>query len=530
MASGDFEQDSRLDVSGLNLNAALDIGGMQPTLGGVAKGLMPRNRLLWRIQHGRQDHGLSVDDWVGKSIPANSSRIFAWPLRWETFLKGLDCVSHAAYGRPARSMATEGMRSRPSMSERSCSKELEKRLSDATCFVISKFSGTADVDPVYVAIRQALEQVGLKCLHLDHDRTPKDIPATIIRAIIESDVIVADISEPSPNVFYELGISHSVGNKTIIITSDLSSTPFDLKSQFTLEYEKSRNGLELLGFRLQQIIPQVLAHPDEPSNLVQIAGRDFFDLRKRIRETLNGLVVEMDRMQAFQAYLDRGRNTDNSSTVNRLAEWVLSQRSTRGPATLVAISGAAALGKTRLASELKTRIIEIEEGIEVGILPTDAFMLDREERLSRNLSGYDSTANRLDHLGECIRQASQGRPISYRPYDHQTGKHSVEAVRIERADVLIIEGIHSFYPATINRIGKKIFLYAPPEDAKELRFITDLFERNYSAHLAFQRAESEYREFENHVMHYIRFADRVVELKSYWEYDVKKCWKYGMLE
>jgi glycosidase len=41
VAGGDFAQDRYLDVLGRNLDAALDIGAMRPTLGNVAKGLAP---------------------------------------------------------------------------------------------------------------------------------------------------------------------------------------------------------------------------------------------------------------------------------------------------------------------------------------------------------------------------------------------------------------------------------------------------------------------------------------------------------
>jgi len=40
IAGGDYNEDRYLDVLGRNLNAALDIGEMRPTLGGVAKGLV----------------------------------------------------------------------------------------------------------------------------------------------------------------------------------------------------------------------------------------------------------------------------------------------------------------------------------------------------------------------------------------------------------------------------------------------------------------------------------------------------------
>ena len=64
----------------------------------------------------------------------------------------------------------------------------------------------------------------------------------------------------------------------------------------------------------------------------------------------------------------------------------------------------------------------------------------------------------------------------------------------------------------------RIFLYAPTADTKELRFIADLFDRSYGARQAFQRAEHELRQFEEHILHYMKLADEVLHVDKYWEY------------
>lgn len=59
----------------------------------------------------------------------------------------------------------------------------------------------------------------------------------IIEPIYKADIIIADLTGLNPNVMYELGIAHSFGKKTIIITKDnLSELPFDLKQYRAKDY------------------------------------------------------------------------------------------------------------------------------------------------------------------------------------------------------------------------------------------------------------------------------------------------------
>ena len=117
-----------------------------------------------------------------------------------------------------------------------------------------------------------------------------------------------------------------------------------------------------------------------------------------------------------------------------------------------------------------------------------------------------------------IAMLSVGDTISYAPYDHKTGKHSAERITVSRSDIVLVDGLHSFHPRAIHYMKLKLFLYAAPPDAKELRFMVDLFERGYTAHEAFQHSQWEYDQFVDHVLHYIKFADHVVQIDNYWKY------------
>ena len=386
------------------------------------------------------------------------------------------------------------------------------------CFVIMSFNTKYD-NAYHCGIKKAIEDLELECVRIDEDAMPTNVPAAIVRELIAADVVIADVSESSPNVYYELGISHSMGNKTITISQEPDKLPFDTRNEYTLKYKNDHDGVRLLYFELKRVIPQLLARPHEPSNGVQIAGRDYFDLHRQIQENIKALAQERQNAQFFRDYLERQRNTDNSAVAEAVAREILDLPTRKRP-VFVAVCGAAGVGKTRFSADLLAACSRVAPNKSVDVLPLDSFMLDRSERLLQNLSGYDTKANDISRVIKALDQLNAQKPCAYYKYDHETGEHKEEESIIQPCDVVILDGTHSFHPRLTPHIAYRIYIYAVPNLHKELRFLADLTERSYTAHQAFEHADVEYKKFEEFVLHYAKFADRVIEVESYWKYRI----------
>lgn len=113
-----------------------------------------------------------------------------------------------------------------------------------TCFVLMPFD--EDFKEVYdYAIAPAAEAAGFDCYRADHAFGPRAIVSDIIASIFSADVIVADVSGSNPNVFYELGIAHTVDNKTIVICEKTGGKlPFDLKAYRVIFYRRTIDGIK----------------------------------------------------------------------------------------------------------------------------------------------------------------------------------------------------------------------------------------------------------------------------------------------
>lgn len=373
----------------------------------------------------------------------------------------------------------------------------------------------------YRGIKLAVEAAGFNCGRMREDPGPKNIPARLVRNLLKADLIIVDVSEPNPNVYYELGISHTLGNKTIVVTQNIDQLPFDLRGELAIPYKDSRDGLELLQQHLKEAIENLEKSGHQATNMVQLAGKDYFDHRAKIEDAIRELNSERARIANFRDYLAQGQPiTDNSAVVESVASQILA-RSKAGSVLIASICGAAGLGKTYFAKQLESRINELGGSGTASVLPMDSFMMDRSERIFRGVSGYDSAANDLERARECVKLLSSGRSVTVRPYDHESGQHG-QPVSVEPTQVVILDGIHSLHTLVIGYVGYGIFLATSPPEAKELRFVADVLDRCYVVRDAFAHADSEYRAFEEHVLSSQRLADSVILVEDYWKYRILK--------
>ncbi len=132
------------------------------------------------------------------------------------------------------------------------------------CYVIMPFG--KDHDPVYTeGIRPAVAKAAKlrgetwDCVRADDIRVPGSITKEIITSLHTSDLIVADLSGNNPNVLYELGVAHSAGRITVMITQDLEALPFDINAYRVQTYSPSRPGLQSLSESLCTTIMDALS-------------------------------------------------------------------------------------------------------------------------------------------------------------------------------------------------------------------------------------------------------------------------------
>lgn len=114
---------------------------------------------------------------------------------------------------------------------------------------------------VYEAIIRAAVANGMKCNRADDFWEHHEIIQDIVTLIDRSAIVVCDCTTRNPNVFYEIGIAHSLGKEVILITRQPADVPFDLANLRHIRYLNNGEGLQKLereltdrirGLRAQQ--------------------------------------------------------------------------------------------------------------------------------------------------------------------------------------------------------------------------------------------------------------------------------------
>ena len=83
----------------------------------------------------------------------------------------------------------------------------------------------------------AIEEAGLIPKRADSLFKAGSVMRDIWEFIQNAVVIIAELTEKNPNVFYELGLTHAIGKPSILVSRSMYDVPFDIRSERTILYD-----------------------------------------------------------------------------------------------------------------------------------------------------------------------------------------------------------------------------------------------------------------------------------------------------
>ncbi|HEX4952698.1 MAG TPA: hypothetical protein VF017_04800 [Thermoanaerobaculia bacterium] len=86
-------------------------------------------------------------------------------------------------------------------------------------------------------IRAALAPLGYLATRADEIAEPGLITSQVIQRVAEEDLVVADLTEYNPNVFYELALRHALRKPLIQLIARGARIPFDLAGMRTISFD-----------------------------------------------------------------------------------------------------------------------------------------------------------------------------------------------------------------------------------------------------------------------------------------------------
>lgn len=163
------------------------------------------------------------------------------------------------------------------------------------CFTVMPFGGW--FDKYYSQIyKPAIERAGFIPKRADDLSRPGTIINDIWQYTQNAKIILADLTGRNPNVFYELGLAHSLAKPAVLVAESISDVPFDLRSLRVIEYDKNAHNwgevlaekitnsiVELDKSPLQYVLPAFLTvDRDAKSAKVSPHDKELIEIRQEL--------------------------------------------------------------------------------------------------------------------------------------------------------------------------------------------------------------------------------------------------------
>lgn len=127
------------------------------------------------------------------------------------------------------------------------------KVKENTAFCLMPFNDRYQA--IYHAIFYSCQAANYSCTRSDDVYNPGNLLRQIVNMMLESSIIIALLDGQNPNVFYEIGIAHSIGKTVLLLANkkNKDEIPFDLKSDRLLLYSNTSDLHEKLYETLKNI-------------------------------------------------------------------------------------------------------------------------------------------------------------------------------------------------------------------------------------------------------------------------------------
>lgn len=134
----------------------------------------------------------------------------------------------------------------------------DTRINQDSVFVIMPFSQQWSDDIWQQVLKPAVQEMGMTAIRAD-DLYGQNIMEDVWQSILKAAIVICDTTGRNPNVFYELGIAHTLGKKVLLLTQNIDDIPFDLRALRHIEYQVTISGGNQLKETVKKHIKETLS-------------------------------------------------------------------------------------------------------------------------------------------------------------------------------------------------------------------------------------------------------------------------------
>lgn len=189
------------------------------------------------------------------------------------------------------------------------------------CFVVGPIGGDESDERIHAdwLLEEIIQPVfdehfkDFDVTRADKIAEPGQIDAQVIEALLDSELVIADMTTLNPNAFYEIGIRHMVAEPIIHMNLEGEKIPFDVGSYRSIKFSRKRpRDLKEARAALENAVNAALKKGHRVDNPVT-AARGKIELRKTASSTERLLMDELQALKLKVANMESRNYLDLSN-------------------------------------------------------------------------------------------------------------------------------------------------------------------------------------------------------------------------
>lgn len=197
-------------------------------------------------------------------------------------------------------------------SEEKTTKSNPNGLAPKTCFIVTPIG--ADDSSIRRAtnglnrsvLQPVLEEFGYIFRVAHEISITGSIVNQVISNLLDSDLVIANLTGLNPNVMYELAVRHATKKPVISIAENGTKLPFDILDDRTLFYENDMSGTVDLANQLRIAIKTIEKHPNADNPISRAQGTKILIENLDTKDANRILVNRIDQIESLLSSLVKG--------------------------------------------------------------------------------------------------------------------------------------------------------------------------------------------------------------------------------
>jgi hypothetical protein len=158
-------------------------------------------------------------------------------------------------------------------------------------------------------ITPATKECGYQAIRADKISEPGIITSQVIQHLIDDDLVIADLTEKNPNVFYELAIRHAIKKPVVQIIQVGESIPFDVSMTRTIPV--NYRDLDSVDNCRDELIKQIRTVEKDPSKVdspvsVAIDLQSLYQSKNPLEKSTTKIISMLQELKSYLSYESRG--------------------------------------------------------------------------------------------------------------------------------------------------------------------------------------------------------------------------------